>query len=344
MKKHFSLRTKLLLCLCAGLCLALCHGCTAPAETQIDFFAMDTYISLTAYGPNAAEALRQAERETYRLESLISVTRPDSEVYRANHAETRTPVSDTTRHIIDAALEICARTNGALDISLYPVTAAWGFTTDAYQVPAAETIDALLRQVDYRQIDITDAGLRLSEGMMIDLGAVAKGYIGDAAADIMAQNDIASAIMNFGGDVRAVGAKPDGSPWRVGIQNPLQPANTLGMLHLRDQAAVTSGGYERFFEQGGETYGHIIDSQTGAPTRNGLVSVTVVGASGTLCDGLSTALFVMGKEGAIAHHAAHSDFDMVLVTEDAEVIITPGLQGHFTLLDTRDYRLVVTGE
>ena len=170
------------------------------------------------------------------------------------------------------------------------------------------------------------------KGVELDLGAVAKGYTGDQLMALLAREGIASAIVELGGNVQALGTKPDGSPWRVAVRDPAGDGS-VGVVEVVDQAVVTSGGYERYFEEDGVRYWHIIDPATGWPARSGLASVTVVGESGLLCDGLSTALFVMGREGALEHWRQHRDFEAVLVSEDGSVTITAGLEGRFTPAD-----------
>jgi len=329
----------------AILLLFICAGCAKPAPAQRDFLAMDTFVSLTAYGANAAQAVNEAAETTVRLENLISATHTTSEIYIANNSAAKQfTVSTQTADILRTALAMCARTNGNMDISLYPVVTAWGFTQAVHSVPDRAALDTLLQHVDYRKITVDANTLHLPHPMMIDLGSIAKGYIADVCADIMAAHGVTSALLDFGGDLLAIGAKPDGTDWRIAVQDPLDESAKLGIVSLRDKAIVTSGGYARFFAQNGEIYWHIIDPKTGTPARNGLISVTVIGETGTLCDGLSTALFVMGKEAAIAHHALYNDFDMILVTDENEVIITPNLRDSFTLLHTDIYRLAVIGE
>ena len=332
--------TKRLLCLTA-LILLLCAGCDRPQEPPVNrqFMAMDTFMSLTAYGPRAEAALAAVEAETAALEKRISVTVPGSELARLNGGD-RVPLSPTVHDLLEQSLAMCARTGGLMDISLYPVVSAWGFTRGTYTVPDSATLSRLLERVDYRAVDLAGDALALREGMMLDLGSTAKGFMGDRAAGILSDYGVRAAILDFGGDVRAVGAKPDGSPWKVAIVDPRNPGALLAAVELTDGAIVTSGGYERFFEQDGEIYWHILDPRTGAPARSGLLSVSVIGGSGMLCDGLSTALFVMGREAALAHRAEHGDFELVLVTEGGEVVITPGLEGRFTLI-SKDYTLVV---
>lgn len=294
-------------------------------------FAMDTVMDLTVYGD--AAVMDRMEERIFRLESLFSVTDADSELYTLNHTGSCF-LSEETGDLLLRALTLCERTNGALDISIYPVVQAWGFTTGSYQVPSDQTISELLGRVDYTKVqyDSADRTAQLPEGMEIDFGSIAKGYTGDCLVALLKENGVASALLNLGGNVQALGSKPDGSAWRIAVQAP-DGDGYIGVLELTDQAAITSGGYERYFEQDGTVYWHIIDPATGKPARSGLVSVTVVGESGALCDGLSTSLFVMGLEDAAALWRASNDFEAVFVDEDGNVTITEGLEDCFTLSD-----------
>ena len=236
---------------------------------------------------------------------------------------------------MEQALEICRRTDGALDLSIYPIVRAWGFTTGSYQVPDEETIQSLLPLVDYTQIqyDAAIGVVTLPEGMEIDLGSVAKGYAGQLVAQMLRNSGVESALLNLGGNVQTVGAKPDGSPWQIGIKDP-QGEDAMMVLSVEDQAVVTSGGYERYFEQDGQTYWHIMDPSTGHPADSGLISVTIVGDEGVVCDGLSTALFVMGLEKATDLWAQSGDFEAAFVLSSGEVCITEGLTDRFALTDS----------
>ena len=288
-------------------------------------------MTLRLYEGGDENTLDQAEARVRELEGLWSVTDGTSEISTLNH-DGSAELSPETAELLGAALDMCRRTDGALDISTYPVLRAWGFTTGEYSVPGGEAIAALLPLVDYGRVALEAGAAALPPGMEIDLGSVAKGYTGDALAALLKQGGAASALLDLGGNIQAVGSKPDGSPWRVAIRDPAGDGN-IGVVEVVDQVVVTSGGYERYFEEDGVRYWHIIDPATGWPARSGLTSVTVVGESGLLCDGLSTALFVMGREGALEHWRQHRDFEAVLVSEDGSVTITAGLEGRFTPAD-----------
>lgn len=311
--------------------LLLPYGCAPAQPLERTFFAMDTVMTLRLYQGGDGSLLDRAEARVRELEGLWSVTDGASEISTLNH-DGSAELSPETADLLRTALDMCRRTDGALDISTYPVLRAWGFTTGEYSVPGGEAIAALLPLVDYGRVALEAGAAALPPGMEIDLGSVAKGYTGDALAALLKQGGAASALLDLGGNIQAVGSKPDGSPWRVAIQDPAGDGN-IGVVEVADQAVVTSGGYERYFEEDGVRYWHIIDPATGWPARSGLASVTVVGESGLLCDGLSTALFVMGREGALEHWRQHRDFEAVLVSEDGSVTITAGLEGRFTPAD-----------
>ena len=310
-----------------------CDGQVKPSETAeqntVTFFAMDTAMDLTSYGD--AQNLEQAKGRVAELESLFSVTDESGELYEVNH-NGRAILSDDTLSLLSNGLELCRRTKGALDLSICPVVRVWGFTTGNYHVPDDSELSELLSHVDYTGISLNrdTKTVTLRHGMEIDFGSIAKGYTGDQLLKLFQESGITSALLNLGGNVQALGSKPDGSPWRVAVKNPTGDG-ILGVLSIEDRAVITSGGYERYFESGGQIYWHIIDPATGYPAQNGLISVTVVGESGVVCDGLSTALFVMGPEAAVGLWRASDDFEAVLVLEDGSVSITEGLESTFTL-------------
>ena len=328
MKKHF-----ISAMLSALLFLTGCSAESSPEPVQGTFFAMDTMMDFTIYGESGL--IDQSESLIASLESLVSVTDANSELYAINQTGSGT-LTGKASSLMEQALEICRRTDGALDLSIYPIVRAWGFTTGSYQVPDEAEIQALLPLVDYRKIqyDAADGDVTLPEGMEIDLGSVAKGYAGQLAAQMLREHGVQSALLNLGGNVQTVGAKPDGSPWQIGIKDP-QGEDAMMVLSVEDQAVVTSGGYERYFEQDGQTYWHIMDPSTGHPADSGLISVTIVGDEGVVCDGLSTALFVMGLEKAADLWAQSGDFEAVFVTASGEVYITEGLRDRFAL--TKQY-------
>ena len=191
----------------------------------------------------------------------------------------------------------------------------------------------------YENIKMNGNKITLSQGMSIDLGGIAKGYTGDCVMEAMTEYGVESALINLGGNVQTLGTKPDGSMWKIAIQDP-ESDGTIGTLSVSDAAVITSGGYQRYFEENGTKYHHIINPKTGYPADSGLLSVTIVSDKGITGDGLSTALFVMGTSDAIAFWQEYGDFEAVLITKD-DIYITSGLENAFTLSDQYKDRSVV---
>jgi len=301
---------------------------TANADASRTFFAMDTVMAVSV--PDAGEALLSAcEDEARRLEALFSVTQPDSEIARLNTDGT-VRLSGETETVLTCALEVADLTGGALDVTLYPVVRAWGFTTGDYRVPDDGELSALMERVGWEQVVIVDGAARVPQGVMVDLGAVAKGYASDRLAALLREGGVSSALIDLGGNIYCVGAKQNGRPWRIGIRDPKETADYVGALSVTDRAVVTSGSYERYFTaEDGTVYGHIFDPATGRPAASGILSVTVVGECGLLCDALSTALYVMGVDRACALLGARADVDAILVGDDGALWVTEGLRGAF---------------
>lgn len=311
------------------------------AEAVRDVFAMDTYMTVKAYGSNGDAAVDAAVDEINRLDALLSTGKKDSEIGQIN-ANNGGQLSEDGAILMERSLELYKSTNGAFDVAIYPVMKAWGFTDGNYQVPDADTLKATLELVDPSLIDYDKETSTVSfkkDGVQIDLGGIAKGYTSSRIMDIYKEKGVTSGLVNLGGNAQVFGTKPDGSLWRVAVQSPDSEDEYLGVLETKDKAIITSGGYERYFEKDGVTYHHIIDPSTGYPADNGLISVTIVSADGTLADGLSTSLFVMGKDKATNYWKAHSDeFDMILLTDDEKLYVSEGIKDSFT--SDREFEIV----
>lgn len=302
-------------------------------ESNLQFYAMDTLMDFTVYGDSAL--LENARSTITELESELSVTDKDSLIYSINNTGSGI-LNEESNKLMKNTLDMCSETDGALDISIYPVVKEWGFTTGDHKVPDEETISRLLTLVDYSKIEYVESTgeVSLPKGMEIDLGSVAKGFAGQKVADQLREEGVSSALLSLGGNVQTIGCKPDGSPWKIAIKN-ANGDSPMIVLYIEDQAVVTSGTYERFFEENGKKYWHIMDPATGHPADTGLVSVTVIGDDGFKCDALSTSLFVMGLEKASRFCASHDDFEAVFMTDSDEIYITEGLKDRFAL--TKEY-------
>jgi len=291
---------------------------------------MDTVMDLTAYGKNGADGIAAAEKEINRIDALLSVGNTDSEIAQLDAAQTTT-VSGETAALINRALAVSKMTDGAYDCTVYPLVSAWGFFSGDYRVPDASEIEELLADVGWEKVSVDGTTVTMPSGTQIDLGGIGKGYASAQAKKALQDAGVTSAIVSLGGNISALGQKPDGSNWTVAIQDPADTSTYFGLLEVADKCVITSGGYQRYFEQDGKTYWHILDPATGYPADSGIISATVVSTDDVLSDGLSTALFVMGLDKAEALWRENTDaFDMILMTSDRNVYITSGISDDFS--------------
>lgn len=308
-------------------------GCSEKktAPSTLDIFAMDTYMNLKAYGENSENALKNSYDEILRLEKLFSVTNPESEISSINNAGGKpVRISSDVRNAVETAIMIGNQTEGKLDITVYPILKVWGFTTGNYKIPEKEKINQLLKNTGYQKISLEENTITIPRDFQIDLGSVAKGYTADRIKEIFMQNNIKCGAFSLGGNVQTIGIKPDGSLWKTAVVNPFSPDSSLGILEITDKAVITSGSYERYFKgSDGKEYCHIIDPENGYPVKNDIMSVTVIGESGIICDALSTALFIYGKENALEYWKEYKNFDMIIVTDKKEILITEGIKDCF---------------
>lgn len=329
---------------CLLLCLLTLTGCAySPArgsqpadpeageESRLYLDSMDTFLSLTAYGSNREAALEAAQAEILRLDALWSIGAEDSEISRLNRTGSGELSADTAA-IVQRALELYEDTEGCFDITVSPLMELWGFYSKDYRVPDSRDLAEAMAKLgsDRLRFDAVTGSLTLEPGQAIDLGGIAKGYTSQRLVELWRDMGLSSGLVSLGGNIQCLGAKPDGSPWRVGIQDPADAAGLAAVVQVTDRAVITSGGYERFFtdEATGERYQHIIDPSTGYPVESGLASVSIITADGTLGDGLSTALYIMGLERAADYWRQHrEDFEAIFIDEAGNLTITPGLEG-----------------
>ena len=311
----------------ALLALALCLAGGAAAETKesVVGYQLDTIITLTAYCEDKA-VLEDALKECDRLEQLLSKTIEGSDVWRINHAEGQpVEVDPVTAEVIRTALAISEISEGAFDITIAPASALWDFKAETPALPDAEALAEAASRVNWRALQLEGNTVTLPAGMMIDLGGIAKGYIGDAVRAYLENRGITSAVLAFGGTIVTIGTKPDGKLWKIGVQDIDGPAmESMLVLQMGGGSAVTSGNYERGFELDGVRYHHILEPATGWPVQNSLASVTILGDSSAMGDGLSTAAFVLGEEKGLALIESMKDTEAIFILKDRTVITTSG--------------------
>lgn len=296
-------------------------------QAQATRILMDTVVDITAYGRNADTYVEQAFNQMEDLEGILSRHLVDSEIAKINErAGQWVEVSDHTLAVIETGLKYAALTDGAFDISVGALVSLWGFGTGKYQVPTAEEIAEALQTVGYDKVEVDKQGkrVRVPQDTILDLGGIAKGYIVDQARAQLKNNRMQRAIVNAGGDISVIGSRPDGTPWRVGVQNPDDPSQIKWVLPLQNNSVVTSGDYQRYFVQNGERWHHILDPRTGYPAR-GLKSVTIIAQEASAADALSTAVFVLGLEKGSSLIEELPGIEGILVASDDQVWISSGL-------------------
>ncbi|MHB8126245.1 MAG: FAD:protein FMN transferase [Desulfitobacteriaceae bacterium] len=304
-----------------------------------DGFALGTIISQVIYGANAQKASDEVLAKMKYLEALMTINAPGGDINKLNENAGKgyVDLNPETVSVLKSARKISELSGGAFDITVAPVVKSWGIGTDKPQVPTNETLEKLVSLIDYTDVYVDEARNRASlqkSGQMVDLGGIAKGYAGDVTIETYKKNGIKSAFINLGGNVVALGSKPDGSSWGIGIQNPRsENGEIVGFVNVSDKAVVTSGDYQRYFEKDGKRYCHIIDPHTGYPADSGLMSVTIIATSSIEADGLSTSAFILGLDKGMELVKRYGQAEAIFITSDKKIYVTQGLQGNFQLKD-----------
>lgn len=316
----------LLLCGCFLLTACSC----GPKEETTEFTAMDTLISIRvsrSNGGRTEDVLKAFTHRVKELETLFDANCQDSDVFAINGKDTGVRVSKDTAAILEKSIYANTLTEGAFDITVMPLLKLWGFDSGNYCVPKKEDIKNALENMNSDGISVEGTTVTKSAKTQISLGGIAKGYAGDELLKIAEENGV-SGVISLGGNIVLCGENTQKGSWTVGVKNPVDTDSLVCTFnHKGNVSVVTSGGYERSFTKDGKTYHHIIDTKTGEPAETDLLSVTVIGGDGALCDAFSTALFVMGKEKAVKFAEEHNDFEYIFITDKKEIIKTGGVSG-----------------
>lgn len=317
---------RLLPFLCAVIWLT---GCTRRAEPiERTALYLDTTVTISLYDTTDTALLDGCFEKIRAYEALFSRTMADSDVARLNAAAGR-PVAVTadTEVLLQHGLRLAALSGGAFDPTIGPVSRLWDFHAATPSPPDPAALAAAVALVDYRGLTVGDGEAALPTGAAVDLGGIAKGYIADRLRDYLHEQGVRSALLDLGGNIYALGDK-DGRPWKIGIRDPRAPEALAAVVEVRDRSVVTSGSYERSFEQGGVLYHHILDPETGEPVRNGLSSVTILSADSVDGDALSTACFVLGKERGLQLIESLDGMEALFIEEDGTLTATAGFVYH----------------
>lgn len=304
----------------------------APQTTHC---AMGTVMTHKAYGPRAEDSLAAVCREVARIEGLLSRFLPGSEINRVNRSAGKESerVSRETYDVLSEAVEFSRSFQGCLDVTIGPLVTLWRIASESMVQPDESSIERVLSLVNFRDLVLNPgqrtAGLRKA-GQSVDLGGIGKGFAGDRILEVYREFGISSAYSNLGGNVVTLGAKPDGSPWQIGIQHPRQEDALVGAISVVSQTVVTSGDYQRYFTDGqGKRHHHILNPTTGYPAESGLISVSIVSDNSVAADTLSTILFVAGLEKGLQFLRSFPRTEAVLVDSSLNVYVTQGLRYRF---------------
>lgn len=306
---------------------------------------LNTAVTVTIYDSQDRELLTECMNLCDKYEKIFSRTASDSELYQLNHREL-TPVAGTedTFQVSDPLAELIRKglyyselSEGAFDIAIEPLTSLWDFTAEDPQVPEDRLIQEALTKCDYHNVSVSDNNevILKTEDTAIELGAIAKGYIADRLKDYLISQGVKSAIINLGGNVLCIGGKPDDSSFKIGIQKPFADrSETIAVMDIKDKSVVSSGVYERCFEQDGTLYHHLLNPRTGYPYDNGLIAVTIISDKSVDGDALSTTCFALGLEDGMKLAESLDNVQAFFVTSDYEIHYTKDFQKEITVTET----------
>ncbi len=302
------------------------RGATTPEPYRETRLMLHTLVEITVYGENPETAVNAAFNEIERINLLLNHYDPHSEVSQINDAAGTEPVPvspETLEALLDARFygEI---TGGALDITIGPLLKLWGFTGElpgiSTKPPSAKELDKTKQIVDYRAIHLDafrGTAWLAKRGMWIDCGSFTKGYAADRAASVLKKRGIRSALIAAGGTVLAMGEKPGGKRWQVGIRHPREEGAIMGAVHLVDHAISTSGDYERYYYLKGHRVCHIIDPRSGRPVES-VQSISVIAPTALASDMLSTALFVLGTHDGLLLINNLPDTEVLIIDQEGK--------------------------
>ncbi len=338
-------KTKLLLLL---LLIVLLSGCSPKAAEPYEYtgFAFGGLIQIKLYGEtkNSKAASDALMLQFQNLEALMSVNLTESELLTVNRQAGIAPVkvSPATLEVLQKALTVAEVSDGAFNPAIGPLVKLWQIGFDGAHLPAEAEIADALPYLDYRDIIVNaaESTVFLSKvGMGLDFGAIAKGFAADQAFRILAEYQIDSALISINGNLLTVGEKPNHTTWKAAIADPRGTVNQyVGILPLTDSTISTSGDYERYFEQDGVRYHHLLDSKTGYPAASDLISASMICRDGALADALSTAVFVLGKDAGLALLQRYPEVEYLLIDQNHNITLSSGLSNVFELTNP-DYRL-----
>jgi thiamine biosynthesis lipoprotein len=312
---------------------------------QSSSFIMDTIVDIKVYGQKAEKVVDESFERMREIENEMSRSKESSYISKINDnaGEKAVKVDSDTFKVIKKALEYAKTTKGKFDPTIGPFVTLWGIGTKKARVPSEQEIEHTKKLVNYNWIDLNKDLKKvklLHRGMKIDLGAIAKGYAADEVRKIMSKYEVRSAFVNLGGNVLVYRDKTDGTNWNVGIQDPREErGNVAASIEVSDKTIVTSGNYERYFKEDGRLYHHIINPDTGKPSRNNLLSVSIITKNSFDADALSTSTFILGLDKGMELVNNMDNMEAIFITKSLDVKVTSGLKGRIKILNS-DFKLI----
>ena len=304
---------------------------------------MGTIINIKTYGKTSEEAQRFAQKADElagEYDDLLTVHR-GSPLNQVNvHSGEKVPVPAKIAELVRRSVELAAESDGAFEPTIGALVNIWKIGFGGEHVPSSEAIREAVKSIDYRKVIVgkLDDGqdyVQIAKGQSLDLGGSAKGYIGQKMQEELEKEGMTQGVLSLGGNIITMGMRPDGTPWRIGLQHPEEERNAyFGYMLSSDESVITSGAYERYFVENGKRYGHILDAKTGQPVKTDVASVSIASRDGTEADGLCTAFFAMGWEKAMDFLKKRPDLKVVLLNADMKTIaLTPAAKKVFVLTD-----------
>lgn len=335
------------------LLVVLVAGCSEDGEilpktkepVSENGFYLGTIVDISIYDDAPEGIFDKLFARVEEIENKMSLNIEESEVNKINNqsGDDFVEVSNDTYSVIERGKYYSDITEGNFDITIGPLVELWQIGTEEARVPSEDEIDDKLPLVDYQSVLLNNENnsIKLNkEGMILDLGGIAKGYVADELARMLKASEVNHAIVNLGGNVLAIGSKPDGSPWKIGIQNPYEPRGKhIAIASVKDKTVVSSGVYERNFTEDGKFYHHILDPFTGYPVKNNLQSVTIVADESFVADGLSTGVFALGLEKGMNLIETTDGVDALFVTNEKQVYLSSGLKDKIEITND-DFKLI----
>ena len=306
------------------------------------FYILGTIIELKVYGKSAEKSINEAIKKLCEIDDKMSVFKDFSEVsiINRNAGICACQVSADTYFVVKKAAQYSKLSGGAFDPTIRPVVNLWGVNTDHANIPKITEIKNNMRLINYKDIMLCDIDKSIklrNKNQAIDLGAIAKGFAADEVKDILISNNIENAIIDLGGNIYVLGNKLDGTLWNIGIQDPIKEClEYVGIVSAENKSIVTSGNYERYFMKQGKRYHHIIDPNTGAPSENGIISVTVISECSIDGDALTTCIYVMGIEKGLKLIESINGVEAIFIMSDKKIYATSGIKDMFRLTN-KDY-------